>query len=155
MRHAFVCTALLLAACARDPASEPPVALQPGEYAVQVGGGTLVELADHQRTGRVCLAEDAAADFPENPLGHLVEDWDGCADSADEPKGNALGGKRECDESDHRHTPVLVQYTGSHTADSFELHGAVSQGSDENGSVMRLGSGEFSVTGQRVGECAD
>lgn len=153
MRNAILVSALLLAACAKDPASEPPVALQPGDYEVQVGGGTLVSLADHQTKGRVCLAEDAAADFPENPLGHLIEDWDGCSDSVDEPRGNAFSGKRECDQSDRRHTPVLVRFTGSHGADSFELRGAVTQGSDEGGGVMRLGSGDFSVSGQRVGAC--
>jgi hypothetical protein len=49
--------------------------------------------------------------------------------------------------------PALMTYTGSHTADSFRMEGTLSQGHDEGGGVMHLGSGDFVITGKRIGEC--
>ena len=122
---------LLLAGCARDPASEAPVQLQPG-------------------LDQVCLSPPDAIDFAKSPLYPTIGAWDGCAETPEEPKGNAISGKRECLD---RKTPVTVTFAGSHTADSFEIHGAVAQGSDENSSVMHLGSGDFTLTGKRIGDC--
>ena len=141
--------ALLLAGCGRDPASEQPVELQPGLYEVTVGGGTVVRLRSDQRTDQICLSPPDAIDFPKSPLYPIIGGWDDCTETPDEPRGNAISGKRQCD----RKAPMTVAYTGSHTTDSFELRGAVTQGSDENASVMRLGSGEFSITGRRITDC--
>lgn len=141
---------LLLAGCARDPASEAPVQLQPGLYQVAVGGGTIVRLTSDQRTDQVCLSPPDAIDFAKSPLYPTIGAWDGCAETPEEPKGNAISGKRECLD---RKTPVTATFAGSHTADSFEIHGAVAQGSDENSSVMHLGSGDFTLTGKRIGDC--
>lgn len=148
MKKAFL-LAILLCGCARDPASEQPVELKPGLYEVTVGGGTLVRLPSDQRTDRICLSVPDAIDFAKSPLYPTIGAWDSCTESPDEPKGNALSGKRQCD----RRAPLTVAYTGSHTADSFELRGTVTQGSDENESVMRLGSGDFSISGKRITDC--
>lgn len=140
---------LFLAGCAQDPADQPPVELQPGLYEVTVGGGTLVRLPSDKRTDQICLSVPEAIDFARSPLLPTIGSWDSCTESPDEPHGNAIGGKRQCD----RKAPMTVTYAGSHTTDSFELRGTVTQGSDENESVMRLGSGDFSITGRRITDC--
>ena len=48
---------------------------------------------------------------------------------------------------------MTATFAGSHTADSFEIRGTVAQGDDENASVMHLGSGDFTLTGKRIGDC--
>lgn len=146
----LIALSLLLAGCARDPASEPPVQLQPGLYQVAVGGGTLVRLPSDTRSDQVCLSPPDAIDFARSPLYPIIGAWDGCSETPEEPKGNAISGKRECPD---RKTPVTATFAGSHTADSFEIHGTVSQGDDESASIMRLGSGDFTLSGKRLGDC--
>ena len=141
---------LLLAGCARDPAGEAPVQLQPGLYQVAVGGGTIVRLPSDERSDQICLSPPDAIDFAKSPLYPTIGAWDGCVDTPGEPKGNAIAGRRECPD---RKTPATATFAGSHTADSFEIHGTVAQGDDESASVMHLGSGDFSLTGKRVGDC--
>jgi hypothetical protein len=141
----------LPAGCARDPATEQPVDLQAGLYEVSLGGGTVVKLKVEGRKTQVCLDSSDASQFPHDPLLHLVKHWDGCSTQLDEPRGNAMSGKRLCED---RKTPITAAYNGSHTADSFEIEGMVTQGSDENASVMHLGSGDFSLLGKRVGDCS-
>jgi hypothetical protein len=142
---------VLPAGCARDPATEQPVELQAGLYDVSLGGSSLVKLKVEGRKTQVCLDSSDASEFPHDPLLHLAAHWDGCSTKLDEPRGNAMSGKRMCED---RTTPMTAAYSGSHTADSFEITGAVTQGSDESASVMRLGSGEFSLLGKRVGDCS-
>jgi Protein of unknown function (DUF3617) len=146
----MIAFALLLSGCAQDPASEPPVELQPGLYQVAVGGGTVVRLPSDQRSDQICLSPPDAIDFAKSPLYPTIGVWDGCSETSEEPKGNAISGKRECLD---RKTPMTAAFAGSHTADTFEIRGTVAQGSDENSSVMRLGSGDFSITGKRIGDC--
>jgi len=141
---------LLLAGCGRDPASEAPVQLQPGLYQVAVGGGTLVRLPSDQRSDQICLSPPDAIDFAKSPLYPTIGTWDGCSETPEEPKGNAISGKRECLD---RKTAVTATFAGSHTADSFEIHGTVTQGDDESASIMRLGSGDFTLSGKRLGDC--
>ena len=141
----------LVAGCARDPATEQPVDLQAGLYEVSLGGSTVVKLKSEGRKAQICLDSYDASQFPRDPLLHLVAPWDGCSSQLGEPRGNAMSGKRMCEE---RKTPMTAAYTGSHTADSFEIKGTVTQGSDENASVMHLGSGDFSLLGKRVGDCS-
>lgn len=138
-----------------SPETEKPVDLQPGLYEIAVGGGTIVELASGKRTDRICFQSDNAAAFPREPLSHIIEHWDGCSDELTDPKGNAISGARKCagGEGHRRKTSVLAKYSGSHSTDSFKIEGAVSQGDDEGGGVMHLGSGSFSITGHRVGDC--
>ena len=141
----------LTTGCARDPATEPPVDMQAGLYEVTLGGSTVVELKVEGRKTQVCLDSYDASQFPHDPLLHLVPPWDGCSTQLDEPRGNAISGKRLCED---RKTPMSAAYTGNHTADSFEITGMVTQGTDENASVMHLGSGDFSLIGKRVGDCS-
>lgn len=145
---------LPLAACAgADPASEPPVELKPGLYEISIGGGTFIELPDGQRTSGKCLGHDAALDFTRRPLAVATKSWPGCSEETEPRQGNAIKGKRVCPETSKRSTSTLVEFTGSHSDSSFEFAGWVSQGEDEGNGVMHLGSGEFKVTGKRVGDC--
>ena len=142
-----------LGACtqgAEDPALQAPVQLAAGLYEVTLGGSTVVELKSRSRTDQICLTSYDASQFPKNPLDPIVEQWDGCVTEVAEPKGNAIKGARKCEA---RKVPMTAAYTGSHTADSFEIHGMVTQGSGEDANIMRLGSGEFSITGKRTGDC--
>lgn len=147
MKMSVGLSAFLLAACTTKPEDQQPVELQPGMYEVLVGGGTLVQLKNDERRGEVCIFD--AAQFESAPLAQIQSPPEDCLDEAAEPRGNALGGTRKCE----RRTPIVIEYSGSHTTDSFELKGTVAQGTDENASVMRLGSGDFSVTGKRKGDC--
>ena len=147
MKKSIGLCAFLLCGCTTKPEDQPPVELQPGMYEVQVGGGTLVRLKNDERVGEVCIFD--AAQFKSSPLAQIQSPPEDCLDEAAEPKGNALTGKRTCD----RKTPIRIEYAGSHTTDSFEIKGTVAQGSDESDMAMRLGSGEFSVTGKRKGDC--
>jgi hypothetical protein len=149
MKKLLCACAVLVAGCSSNPETETPVQLLPGSYEVMAGGGTMVTLRGGERRGLICIGADSATMFKSDPLAQVTADWEDCSDEYADPKGNALSGTRRCD----RKTPVLVTYTGSHTADSFEFKGTVSQGSDETGAVMRLGSGDFTVTGKRKGDC--
>lgn len=148
-RVSFLAFALALSACS-SPETETPVALQAGLYEVTLGGGTLVELKSGERTAQVCLDETAAHYFPTDPLAPLIERWENCVTESEPPKGNAIVGARQCNK---RAMPMRAAFTGSHTTDSFELKGEVTQSDDEGGGVMHLGSGEFSLTGKRIGDC--
>jgi hypothetical protein len=138
-----------------SPEKEQPVDLQPGTYEVTVGGGTIVALASGQRTDRICFQSDNAVAFPREPLSHIIEHWDDCSDELADPKGNAISGARKCTggEGHRRKVSVLATFSGSHSTDSFKIEGAVSQGEGEGGGIMRLGSGDFTITGHRVGDC--
>jgi hypothetical protein len=140
---------LPLAACT-PPEEQDPVELQPGLYEVVVGGGTLIESRSGNTVDRVCLDPAQAASFPTDPLDPLVKPWNSCSTELDEPKGNAMSGSRKCKA---RRMPMTATYSGSHTMDSFAIDGLVEQGSGEGGGVMHLGSGEFHITGKRVGDC--
>lgn len=145
---------LPLAACAgADPASEPPVELKPGLYEISVGGGTLVETHEGTRTAGKCIGHDAAVDFIRRPLAVATKSWPGCSDETAPRQGNAITGKRTCPETSKRSTSTLVEFTGRHSDSDFQLAGSVSQGDGEGGGVMRLGSGDFKVTGKRLGDC--
>ena len=147
MKKSIGLCAFLLVGCTTKPEDQAPVELHPGMYEVQVGGGTLVRLKSDERVGEVCIFD--AAQFRSSPLAQIQSPPEDCSDEPAEPKGNALTGRRTCD----RKTPIRIDYAGSHTTDSFEIRGTVAQGSDESGMAMRLGSGEFSVTGKRIGAC--
>jgi hypothetical protein len=149
MRNSVILGVVSLAACAVKADDQPPVELRPGAYEVLVGGGTLVQLKTDERHGEICIYDSAA--FKSAPLAQVQSPPDDCSDESAEPKGNALTGKRTCD----RKTPITIVYAGSHTTDSFEIKGTVAQGSDESDMAMRLGSGEFSVTGKRTGDCQE
>ncbi|MEQ7873815.1 DUF3617 family protein [Sphingomonas sp. ASV193] len=143
-----------LGACGKVGGSaDTPVTLRPGQYEVTITGNTLVELRSHRQTDQVCLGQDAAESFADNPLGHVALDGDGCSDSADPAGANGFTGKRSCDVSDIRHASADIAYTGAHTADSFELHGHVSQGNDKQSGGADNGSGDFAITGHRTGDC--
>jgi len=129
---------------------EEPVTLLPGLYELRLGGGTLVELRSGTRTDRVCLDSYAAGRVPVDPLGATMEPWETCTDELDPPRGNAMSGARRCTQ---RRTPMIARYTGTHSADAFKVAGSVAQGTGENQQVMRLGSGDFSITGKRIGDC--
>ena len=150
-RCALAALALLLPAlgCTK-PEDEPPVSLQPGLYEVRAGGSTVIELKSGERTGRICLDATATSYLPTDPLASLVEPWENCISDIEPPKGNAIRGARRCE---GRKTPMRAVFSGSHTTDSFEIQGEVTQGDDEGGGVMHLGSGEFSISGKRTGNC--
>ena len=148
--------AIGLAGCSSDPASEPPVELKGGLYQVSAHGGTVVELkgAD-KRSAEICFAPESASALPGEPLAHLIPSWDGCDTHNDPPRGNAMSGSRNCPggEGHERHQSMHLAFTGRHTADTFDIAGAVTQGDDEGNGVMHLGSGDFAISGKRVGDC--
>lgn len=147
--------ALLCVAGCSNPQSETPVLLQPGLYEVTVGGSSIVQLESGVRTASICFGPDHALALPKDSLSHIVGEWDGCSDMPGDPKGNAIGGSRTCEAGagHRRKQSVLVTYSGSHSTDSFDVEGMVSQGDDEGGGIMHLGSGDFSITGRRMGDC--
>ena len=149
MKKTIVAATIFVAGCSSDPATEAPVALEAGLYEVTVGGGTLVEFKSGKRTEQICFWSADAVTFPTNPLVHTIGEWDNCTSQLDEPRGNAISGARLCD----RKAPMTVAYSGSHTTNSFDIRGTVTQGSGEGGGVMRLGSGDFAIVGKRVGNC--
>lgn len=150
MRMISAAAAFLVLAGCSNPEAEVPVDLAPGLYEVTLGGGTMIALKSKQRSDRICFAPENSFAFPREPLSHILPQWDGCADEAQPPVGNAIRGARRCPD---RKTPVDIQYAGSHSADAFKIEGTVAQGSGEGGGVMRLGSGDFSISGTRVGDC--
>ena len=145
-----------LAACTQpDPAAEVPVDLLPGLYRVTLGGGTVVELKAGGRQAEVCFAPDNASAFPSDPISHLIPDWDGCTTANDAPKGNAISGLRNCPggQGHKRRQSMRMRYAGSHGTEDFAIEGEVSQGDDEGGGVSHLGSGPFTLSGKRIGNC--
>jgi len=150
MRVVIATAALVAFAGCSKPEAEAPVDLAPGLYEVTLGGGTMIALKSDQRTDSICFAPANVLACPREPLSHILPAWDGCADEAQEPQGNVIRGARRCSD---RKTPVTIEYAGSHSTDSFKIEGSLVQGSDEGGGVMHLGSGEFSISGKRVGDC--
>ena len=153
------CVLLLAVACAGADqeteyavaARQIPVDVRPGLYSVRLGGSTVVELNSGTRTDEVCLDSVDALQFPTDPLGPTIERWENCSKQLNQLKGNAMRGARLCVA---RAVPMIARYTGTHTRDSFKVVGAVSQGTDETASVMRLGSGDLSIIGRRIGDCS-
>lgn len=146
-----------LTGCAgKNPATEKPVEMLPGLYQLTIGGGTIVELKPHYASGQACFEGPDAQAFPTESVSHLIPDWDGCTTTHDDPKGNAIGGLRNCaGGSGHkRKTSVRMEYHGSHTADAFTIRKHVSMGNDETEQVMHLGSGDFMLDGKRIDECS-
>ena len=129
--------------------AEQPIGLMPGLYEVSIGGGTMVRLASGEYDGRLCFSAADADAFPRHPLHHIFPEWAGCSAVDSAPKGNAVRGKRTCE----TRLPASISYSGSHTANSFTLAGSVAQGHDETAMAMHLGSGDFTITGKRVGPC--
>ena len=151
------CGAMTLASCSLDNRSdyerakaEVPVDLQAGLYELRLGGATLIELVSGERTGQLCLNSYDASQLPKDALSKVAEPWEGCATLPNVPQGNAMSGSRKCEE---RKVPMTATFTGTHTRDRFEINGLVAQGAGESASIMRLGSGEFSIVGKRIGEC--
>lgn len=159
------CASILAAACSNagssttidDPeasydaaALEAPLELQPGFYELRLGGSTVVELRSATRTDQICLDSYGATHFSKDPLGWTIEPWETCSNELDPPQGNAMSGARKCEQ---RGMPMIARYTGTHTTDSFKIHGFVSQGTGENEQIMHLGSGDFSISGTRIGDC--
>jgi hypothetical protein len=131
-------------------AAESPVELQAGLYEIRLGGATVVELESGERTDQICLNSYDASQLPKDVLSKTIEPWEGCANLPDPPLGNAMSGARKCAE---RKVPMSAAYAGTHTANSFQIEGLVQQGKGETASIMRLGSGEFSIAGKRIGDC--
>ena len=131
--------------------AEAPVNLAPGRYEISLGGGTLVNLKSGSRTADLCLNSYDATQFPKDPLSWTIEDWENCSTEVKPATGNAMTGARVCRE---RKMPMTASYTGTHNADSFRIDGVVKQSDDENASVMHLGSGDFIISGKRVGDCS-
>lgn len=134
-----------------DPAGETPVQMQSGLYEVTLGGATLIRLRSGTRTDRICLTSYDASQFPRNPLDFIIEPWADCGPEIVEPIGNSIKGARRCAT---RKVPMIAAYTGRHTTDTFEVDGMITQGQGETASIMRLGSGEFSLKGERIGDCS-
>ena len=159
MRHhlLFLAPILMSTGCSNDSrsayeiaAAESPVELQAGLYEIRLGGGTVVELKSGERTDQICLNSYDASQLPKDVLSKTIEPWEGCANLPDPPRGNAMSGARTCAE---RKVPMSATYAGRHTSNSFRIEGLVKQGEGETASIMRLGSGEFSIAGKRIGDC--
>ena len=130
---------------------ETPISLVAGLYEVRLGGATLLELKSGSRTHEVCLNSYDAMQFPKDPLSWTAETWENCSSELDAPKGNGMSGARVCLE---RNMPMTARYTGTHDTETFSIDGVIKQGSGENESVMHLGSGNFIISGKRVGDCS-
>ena len=155
MRRILWSIAVLVAGCS-SPADEDPVQLQPGLYEVVAGGATLVQLPGGKSIDRLCYSDQDASWFKRAPLARFFPEASGCTSNNAEPRGNALAGSRTCvrdGSADSGPIETRIAYDGHHTTNSFKIEGTVAQGEDETDYAMRLGSGEFTVVGRRVGDC--
>lgn len=109
----------------------------------------MVQLPSREYQGKLCFSAADAAAFPRAPLARIFLEWPQCSTADAEPKGNALAGKRTCG----GRLPAWINYSGSHTANSFVIEGSVAQGHDETPMALHLGSGDFTIVGKRVGGC--
>lgn len=146
----MILLAATVTACAKSPEDEAPVRLSAGLYEVTIDGGTLVGHPSHQPTEKICYSQADADGFGQAPLDRAVPLWPGCDNATVPPKGNAVGGERTCPQ---RAMPMRITYKGRHDATSFRIDGHVGQGTGETDSIMQLGSGDFDMSGTRVGDC--
>lgn len=157
MRIAAVMVLVTLAGCSGGAVDEAPVDLSPGLYAVAVEGKGAVTLHDAIARDDICFTLDRTVDFPRTPLVHLVPDWQDCRTISDPPRGNRMSGSRLCRVDHNRRGPgsMVLSFAGSHTADSFEIHGALTHGDKEQqqGPYIDSASGPFTITGNRIGDC--
>ena len=146
-----------LAGCSGGTVDEAPADLSPGLYSVVVEGKASVTLHDAIDRDDICFTVNRAVDFPRTPLVHLVPDWAECRTISDPPRGNQMSGGRLCRMDHGRRGPgsMVLSFAGSHTADSFEIHGALTHGEKEqqDGPYIDAASGPFTIIGKRIGEC--
>ena len=131
---------MLLAGCGgADPASETPVDLKPGKYDVFVRGSHLFEAPDNPGRSDVCLSEFEAREWPKHPLEKTTRKFNGCFDTIDEPKGNALSGTRKCPKG-------TATFTGEHSDERFTVRGTVKSSTSDK-------EEGFTISGRRTGDC--
>lgn len=143
--------ALLAVGCS-GPEGEDPVALKPGLYAVDTGGGEVLFLKNGETRMELCLAAADAAALLADPLGTLAYPWDRCREAPAPVRGNAMSGERVCGPDDGGQPWAHIQFKGSHGQDRFKLEGHSSHPGDRAG-MTDFRSGDFAISGERVGDC--
>lgn len=127
-------TGLALSGCteARDPASEEPATLLPGQYKVSIGGAMkggmpfASKIARDEQDG-FCLAAGYGEDVPEMLVRRHMGMSDGCSLDAAPRQGNAVSGKLSCPTDPERAAggSFAVTYSGAVSADRVDIGGQI------------------------------
>ena len=136
----------------RDAASEPPVDLKPGRYAIAASGDSYIEIEPSSTSGERCFSAFDAREFMRFPMLHATRRWEGCSDSDEPRQGNVTVGKRYCEGASFRPDDESV-YTYKAEMDAngegFVILGETKDKEDGSGPE----TGAWRVIGRRTGDC--
>ena len=131
---AALATGLALSGCteARDPASEAPATLLPGQYKVSIGGDMqggmpfASKLARDEQDG-FCLAAGYGEDVPEMLVRQHMGMTEGCSLDAAPRQGNAFSGKLSCPTDPERAAggSFDITYSGAVSPDRVDISGQI------------------------------
>jgi hypothetical protein len=129
-----VATGLALTGCteARDPASEEPATLLPGQYRVSIGGDMQGGMPFASKVARdeqdgFCLAAGYGEDVPEMLVRQHMGMTEGCSLDAAPRQGNAFSGKLSCPTDPERAAggSFDITYSGAVSSDRVEINGQI------------------------------
>lgn len=129
-----VATGLALSGCteARDPASEEPATLLPGQYKVSIGGDMQGGMPFASKVARdeqdgFCLAAGYGEDVPEMLVRQHMGMTEGCSLDAAPRQGNAFSGKLSCPTDPERAAggSFDITYSGAVSPDRIDISGQI------------------------------
>lgn len=151
----FMLSALALTACGGpDAATEAPVEIAAGSYAITSGGRSGPQFSASQVDGGAGVSDKVCLSFGDDAdkIGKLVKArfalFPDCDHDVVPRAGNAIGGKMVCGAN-----PVLLEtsYRGRIAAEVIELEGDMQYAAAEGeGPPDPVG---FTLTAKRVGDC--
>jgi hypothetical protein len=142
--------AALVAGCGAE--HQEPVAMKPGLYLVDTGGNGVLFLKNGELEMQRCLSAGDLAALIRDPLGNVAYPWKRCREAPAETRGNAMSGERICGPDDQGRPWAHIEFSGSHTQDSFTLEGHSSHPGESFG-MTDFRSGDFLITGKRTAAC--
>lgn len=129
-----VATGLALSGCTetRDPASEEPATLLPGQYKVSIGGDMQggmpfsSKIPKDEQEG-FCLAAGYGEDVPEMLVRRHLGMTEGCSLDAAPRQGNAFSGKLSCPTDPERAAGGRfdITYSGAVSTDRVDISGQI------------------------------
>ena len=131
---AALATSLALSGCteARDPASEAPATLLPGQYKVSIGGDMQGGIPFASKVARdeqdgFCLAAGYGEDVPEMLVRQHLGMTEGCSLDAAPRQGNAFSGKLSCPTDPERAAggSFDITYNGAVSPDRVDISGQI------------------------------
>ena len=159
----------------RDPASEEPATLLPGQYKVSIGGDMKGGLPFASKAAReeqegFCIADGYGEDVPDMLVRRYMGMSDGCSLDAAPRQGNAISGKLSCPTDPERAAggSFNMTYSGAVSSDRIDVSGQMKlelpdsvfasmppeQAEQMKQAQAMMDKLQISVTAERTGACS-